>query len=880
MNKPPKLAKFLLKILSSREKDGAYLGDIEELFCDRTECRGLWQSRRWYWWEAFKSIPGFIKESIRWRIAVLGNYIKITFRNMKRYKGYTFINIVGLAVGMACTIFIFIWVQDELSFDRFHENADRIYRIVFSTSDDGSPTNANGSFGVGPALKRDFPEVIETVRIRKMGQGVKRYVGYKDKKYYELRFFFAEPTVFTVFDFPLVKGDSARALDEPNSIVLTEDVAKKYFGNQDPIGRLIEADPYNDGELMLFRVTGIAKNVPQNSHLHFDFLASYSSLKEDTDEFSGFYQHFTYVLLNDKSSAESLDRKLLDFLHRNWRKNPWYTISLQPLLDIHLHSRLNSEIEPTGNILYVYVFTAIAVLVLVIACVNFMNLTSARAVKRAKEVGIRKVAGARKNQLVGQFLGESFLLSIFSAVAAILIVILALPLFNRLTGKGFGLSSLIDPGFVLGIAAIVLAVGFAAGIYPAFFLSAFQPMHSLKSRSGYSFSGAALRKGLVIFQFTLSVGIIFSTLVVHKQVKYIQSRNLGYDKEQILIIPLNKDLRQNYEALRNELLKYPGIENTATSSWVPTRGSGHLSFRFEGHEENLSQVIYGIDREFVSTYGLKFLAGNNIQNLSSYGLKFLAGKDIQALSSDHMISEFLVSELTTQEAGYSSPQEAVGKSVEEYSGQFRGYIVGVVNDINIYSLHREPYSIIYAATPIINHNYLSVRLIPQNISDTISYIQKTWKKMIPSYPLDYFFLDESFELMHLSDKKMGEIFSIFSILAVFVACLGLFGLAAYTAEQKTKEIGVRKVLGASVPSIYILLSREFLKWVALANLLAWPVAYYAINRWLQNFAFRIMIGWEIFLLSAAVALAVALITVSFQSIKSAIANPADSLRYE
>jgi len=271
---------------------------------------------------------------------MLGNYFKIVLRDMKRHKGYTFINIAGLAVGIACTIFILLWVQDELSFDRFHENADRINRVVFSTSDDGSPTNANGSFGVGPALKRDFPEVIETVRIRKMGQGVKRYVGYKDKKYYEPRFFFSEPTIFTVFDFPLVKGDPFKALDEPNSIVLTEEVAKKYFENEDPIGKIIEADPYNDGELLLFRITGIAKNVPRNSHFHFDFLASYSSQKEDTDEFSGFYQHFTYVLLNGKSSAESLNPKLLDFLHRNWRNDPWYTISLQPLLDIRLYSRL------------------------------------------------------------------------------------------------------------------------------------------------------------------------------------------------------------------------------------------------------------------------------------------------------------------------------------------------------------------------------------------------------------------------------------------------------------------------------------------------------------------------------------------------------------
>ncbi len=862
MKRPPKLAKFLLEILSSREKDEAYLGDIEELFHYRAEHQGAWRSKRWYWWEIVKSVPRFVKESIRWRMTMLGNYLKIALRNINRHKGYSFINIAGLAVGIACTVFILLWVQDELSFDSFNGKADRIYRVVFSTSDDGSPTNANGAFGVGPALKMDFPEVVETVRIRKMGQGVKRYVGYKEKKYYEGGFFFAESSIFTVFDFPLVKGNPANALAEPNSIVLTEEAAHRYFGDEDPVGKTIEADPYNDGELMLFRITGIAKNVPHNSHLHFDFLASYSSLKENTNEFSGFYQHFTYLLLSSSSVAESLGGKLLDFIHRNWRKDPWYTISLQSLLDIRLHSRLKSEIEPTGNILYVYIFTAIALLVLAIACINFMNLTTARAVKRAKEVGVRKVVGARKNQLRRQFLGESLLLSLFSSLAAVLIVIVTLPLFNRLANKGIVLSAISNPSIVLGILAIAFVVGIIAGIYPAFFLSAFQPVHALKSRTAQSAAGSLLRKGLVIFQFALSIGIIFATLLILEQMEYIQSRNLGYDKDQVMIIPLNKELRQNYEAFRNELKEYPRIENTTTSSWVPTRGSGHLSFQFEGNEEYLSQVIYGIDKNFVDTYGIKLLAGKNIQNLAS----------------NEKNLEFLVSELTTKEAGYSSPQEAIGKSVSVE--KYKGHIVGVVNDIHIYSLHREPYSISYVLTPIENHNYLSIRVSPQNMQETIAYIQETWQKMIPSYPLDYFFLDSSFELMHIADKKMGDIFFVFSILAILVASLGLFGLAAYTAEQKTKEIGVRKVLGASVSGIYLFLSQEFLKWVALANVIAWPVAYFAMHKWLQSFAFRVKIGWEIFLLSAGIALAISMLTVSYQSIKAATANPAESLRYE
>lgn len=862
MNKPPKVASFLLKILSSRERDEVFRGDMEELYFNYTEYQGPWRSRRWYWREVFRSIPKFFKEFFRWRITMLVNYIKIVFRNMQRHKGYTFINIAGIAVGIACTILIFLWVQDELSYDRFHQKADRIYRVVFSSSDDGTPTNANGSYGIGPALKKDFPEVSETVRIRKMGQNVKRYVGYQDKKFYESRFFFAEPSLFTVFDFPMINGDPETALTAPNSIVLTEEMARKYFGKEDALGKSIEADPYNDGELMTFHITGIVKNVLRNSHFHFDFLASYSSLKEDATEFGGYYQHFTYVLLNSASSAHSINNKLLDFLHRNWREDPWYTISLQPLLDIHLHSRLRSEIELNGNILYVYVFTAIAVFVLLIACINFMNLSTARAVKRAKEVGMRKVVGAQKNQLVFQFLGESFLLSFISTLAAMLIVIFVLPQFNSLTGKGITIAALSNTLFILGITIIILSVGLISGIYPAFFLSAFKPVNTLRSRTSCSVSGTLLRKGLVIFQFVLSIGIIVSTLTVQKQMKFIQSRNLGYDKEQIMVISLNKDLRQNYEALRNELLKDPGIENLTTSSLVPTRGSVHLNLNFEGHIEELTQVIYQIDKEFIDTYGLKLLAGENIKS---------------SLSSDGSV-KILVSELTTREAGYSSPFEAVGKSfsIEEN----KGFIAGVVNDITIYSLHRTPYSLTYVITPISEHNYLSIRIIPQNLSETLGYIQTKWQEMVPNYPLDYFFLDESFEQMHLSDKKMGEIFSVFSILAVFVACMGLFGLAAHTAEQKTKEIGIRKILGASISNIYLLLSKDFIKWVALANIIAWPVAYYAMNKWLRNFAFRTAVGWEVFLVSAGVALAVSLITVSFQSIKAAASDPVDSLRYE
>lgn len=794
---------------------------------------------------------------------MLKNYIKIAWRNILQHKVFSLINIGGLAIGLSCCLLILMFIQDEFSYDRFHSKADRICRVVASTSEDRVPTNANGSFGYGPLLKEEFPEVLDSVRIRKMGQGVKRYLGYKEKKFYEEWFFFAEPSIFTVFDFPLIKGNPGTALSEPNTIVLTEEMAEKYFQSEDPLGKIIEADPYNTGEIMHFRVTGIAANVPRNSHLHFDFLASYQSQKDDTRTFAGFWQHYTYVLLDAPASAVVVTPGLYDFLERHFMQNPWYTIHLQPLLDIHLRSQLKSEVEPPGNINTIYIFSIIAVLVLVIACINFINLTTARSVKRAREVGLRKAYGAERGQLTRQFLSESMVLSVLAMAAAVGLTRLLLPVFNHLADKNISMGYFLDPLILFILASLPVFVGFSAGIYPAFCLSSFKPVNSLKSASGPRSGRTILRKGMVIFQFALSTGMIIATLITLKQMDYIRTRNPGYDKEQVIAISLNKDIRSNYPALRRELLSSPCIENTSTSSYVPTRGSGHLSFRFENRPELLTQVVYCIDREFVDTYGLKIVAGKPIK------------KEISRTGN----TEYLISERTVIEANYGSPREALGKEVV-FINRYKGFVSGVVRDINIYSLHREPYAIIYMLTPIAQHNYLSIRLASGQIASGLEHISRVWQKLVPDYPLSYFFIDESFERMHRSDQRMGEVFTVFSVLAILVACLGLFALAAYTIEQKTREIGIRKALGAGVSSIYLLMSRDFIKWVALANIIAWPAAYWAMNRWLQNFVYRVHVVIDIFLLSGGIALVLALVTVSFQSIKAARANPIDSLRYE
>lgn len=795
---------------------------------------------------------------------MLTNYIKIAFRNLKKYKGYSFINIAGLAVGMACCLLIVLYIQDELSYDAFHVNADRIFRVVTSTSQDGMPTNANGTFGTGPAMKEEFPEVEDFVRIRKMGQGTRIYIGYEDRKFYEERFFFADPSVFTVFTFPLVRGDAENALSEPNSIVITEDMADKYFGHEDPIGKIMEVDPYNSGEMIVFQVTGIAENVPGNSHFHFDFLASYANQKEDLTTLGGLYSHYTYVLLQEAFQTAGVESRLPDLIRRRFMENAWYTNHLQPIRRIRLHSRLRAEIEPTGNMDSIAIFSLVAVFVLVIACINYINLSTARSLQRAVEVGLRKVVGARRKQLMGQFLGESLLISLLSGFFAIFLAALFLPLFNAISDKDVTLHFLTGVIPLASLMCIVIVVGMVSGSYVSFVLSGLTPLQVLKGGSHSVREKRKLREGMVILQFALATMMIIGALTAHKQMRFIQTHNTGYHRDEILVIPLNKEARAVYAALRNELLMCPAIRNTTTSSHVPTRGTMHESVSFEGLDENLTPVLYFIDKEFIDTYGIQIIHGTEFT------------QDKPRLSNE----EFLVSEHTIVEVGYPSSQEALGKRVEWIWEGHSGTIVGVVNDLNLFSFHRVAYPIILLMTPIQQHDYLSVRLDANRYGEALSAIRSVWKRMIPDYPLDYSFLDESFEALHRADKRLGDIFRYFSAMAIIVACMGLFGLAVFTAEQKTKEIGIRKTLGAPAFSIYLLLAKSFVKWVVLANIIAWPVAFFMMKAWLQSFVYRISLSWWIFIVSGLMALTVALLTVSWQSVKAARANPVDSLKYE
>lgn len=799
-------------------------------------------------------------------MSLFPSYVITAFRNIKKRFGYSLINIIGLSTGLVTCILILFFVNHERSYDTFHSEDDQIYRIVTSTNDDGTPTNANGIFGTGPLLKKDFPNEIEEYgRIRRTVHNSKMYVAHEQNKYYEETFYFADPGFLKIFNFPLINGDPATGLSRPNTIILTQKMAQKYFGNEDPMGQTITADPYQDGNLMEFEVTGVMENLPGNTHFDFEFLASFESQIEEEElqtHMSGITGNYTYLKLAETTNPEQLESKFLDFLHRNWREDPWYTISLQPMTDIHLHSHLKSEIEANGNINYVYIFGAVAILILAIACINFINLTTARSTERAREVGVRKALGAHKRQLIGQFLGEALVMTLVSGLAAILLVYLLLPFFNNLTQKEFYLAEFLSTVNITGYLGFLAVLGLIAGFYPAIVLSSFKSVDVLKSQYRGISGGSWLRRGLVVSQFAVSAMLIISTIIIYQQIELINNKSLGYAKEQIQTIPLNPEARENFEVLKSEWIRHSGVQNVTSSSTVPTSGTSHNSFEISGFEESSSYVELFIDSDFVETYDLELLAGS----------------DITTPVTESGQADFLASELVAREADLENPEDLLGRKVkwDEYSGTIKG----VVNDMILYDLRQQPYSIMFFITPVQYHKFASIRINTAQMQQVLTHIENIWNNQVSSYPLEYSFLDDKFEEMHLSDQKMARTVTYFALLAIVIACLGLFGLAAYIAERKRKEIGVRKVLGASVPQIIGLLSFDFMKLVLVALLIGIPVAYWSMSQWLQGFVYKVDVSAEAFLYAGFLLLLITFGTISYQAIKSARMNPVNSLGSE
>lgn len=804
---------------------------------------------------------------------MLKNYLKIAFRNLRKHKGYSFINIAGLAIGLACCVLILLYVREELRYDRFHEQAGRIYRLTLSTDKGEQPTNANTSFGQGPALAAEFPEIEAIVRFRKMGWGEKRVFAHNDKRFYEERFFFADKNVFEVFTFPFLRGHPKTALAEPFSIVITEAMCQKYFGqNNNPLGETISLDPYNDGEFTDYKVTGVVKNLPHYSHIKFDFLASFESQKDLVSMTErrgwGLESVFTYVLFKPGAHAENVEARLPAFLDEHLGKDHWYALHLQPLTAIRLHSHLRAELEPNGDIAYVYIFSAIAIFILLIACINFMNLATAQSAQRTKEVGMRKVVGAVRAELIKQFLGESVCLSLLALALAFILIEASLPVLNSLVGKHIEIDYVTDLPMIAMMFGLAVVTGMVAGSYPAFFLSASRPIDSLtgKTRGGRK-TAVILRKGLVIFQFAISVILVVCTTVVYYQMQYIRHKNLGFDRDVIVVAPLNDQIRNSYRAAKHELLQHSNLLAMTVTEQVPAKAGNGAGYQIDGWKESEGLTRFFVDHDFLKTYGI--------------GLA--AGRDFDEKISTDATTAFIVNEAFMRLAAWKSPAAAIGRSIRMRHGRqdYDGTIVGVVQDFQLSSFRDSIWPLVINIMPMEKLNFISFRLAPQNVTATLNHIGKVWSMFAPSYPFDFYFLDDDFARLHQADQQLGQVFHAFAWLALSIACLGLFGLAAFAAERRTKEIGVRKVLGATVTNIVTLLSKDFVKLVLLANLIAWPLAWYAMNKWLQRFAFRVEIQWWIFVLvPLGGTLFIALLTVSTQALKAALTNPVNALRYE
>ena len=791
------------------------------------------------------------------------NYLKVAVRNLFRHKAYSFINVSGLAIGMACCILILLYVQDELSYDRFYENADQIYRLEANVKTRSGETGKwpATSGPMAPTLLDDYPEITQAVRIKPVGTML---ISYEKVSCYEEHLLFADLSIFDVFTFPLIRGDPKTALQQPNSIVVTQAIAEKYFGNADPMGKLLRLDNKHD-----YIVTGVLQKVPSNTHLKFDFLASISSLNTLNDRVAFLFNNWgsfmlsTYILLPEGYPPVQLEEKLSLFAEKVMAKLTGagfeFAFYLQPLTRIY--------IESESDIRTIWIFSAIGFFILFIACINFVNLSTARSANRAKEVGMRKVVGANRMQLIKQFLGESVLLSSIALLLSVALVELSLPTFNILSGKELAISYFDNKLFLFSLFAITLFVGILSGSYPAFLLSAFRPVEVLKGSLRTGLKSPLLRRILVVFQFVLSIILLIATGVVHDQLGYMRNKRLGFNKEQVVAMPILKDpsLRKKYELIKNELLRNPRILNATASSQVPRSSFEGYVIRREGNEGSEAKMMGNlfVDYDFIETLGMELAAGRNFS------------KD----SATDETKGFIFNESAVRELGWESSQASIGKQIEWDGWQKGRIIIGVVKNFHFLSLRHEIEPIVMILWPE-RFNFISVRIRPDDIPTTLALLENKWHEFAPGYPFEYSFLDDDFDKLYRAEDRLRKTFGCFSLLAIFIACLGLFGLTSFATEQRTKEIGIRKILGASVSGIVLLLSKEFTKLVIVSNLIAWPIAYYAMNRWLQDFAYRIHIGLGTFLLAGAIALAIALLTVSFQAIKAALANPVEALRYE
>jgi putative ABC transport system permease protein len=800
---------------------------------------------------------------------MIHEYIKTAYRNLKKNKGFTLINILGLSVGLATSLLIVLYVVDELSYDLYNVDANHIYRITEQVKLNGTEGSYAPSEAPLASSIKDLPEIAKYARFLPTESLFisprKYYVRKGNEDLQENSLVFAESNIFDVFTLPMVSGNPVDALTAPHTVVLTESAAKKYFGNADPMGQTLTLN-----DTGVYRVTGIIKDIPLQSHFHFDLFVSLSSIPESKLTNWGFSGFHTYVVLKPGTDVAALQKRISDIVIKNgyppklWSTGDnYFRVILMPLLDIHLHSTSQFELSKSGNIQYVYIFSVIAAFILLMACVNFMNLSTARSSNRAKEVGVRKVLGSIRKHLIAQFLTESLLVTLLSMAIGLTLVLLTLPFFNQLAGTHLSLNRHTFIWLLPLLLTIVLVVGFLAGSYPAIFLSGFKPIDVLKGKMAAGFKGGRLRSFLVVFQFSISIFLIIGTIVIYNQLHYIHNKTLGFNRSQVLVINNVTNLKDKAKVLKEELKQIPGVVSTTMTGYLPTGHDRTTTALFPrlpiDFKDDVLTQFWPVDQDYLETMGIQLVSGRNFS------------AQMATDSAAIIVNEAFAKRLDTK--------DPLGKTLYRFSYGVQPYhIIGVMKNFHFSSLHDQ-------ITPAVFFNSEDRGAISAKVSTTdlpalLVQIESKWKSLAPDQPFTYSFMDEDFDATYKSEERTGNLFIAFSSLAILIACLGLFGLATYAAEQRNKEIGIRKVLGASVSGIVRMLSVDFIRLVLIAVLIATPIAWLAMNHWLQDFAYRITISWWVVAVAGLTAIFIAAVTISVQSIRAAMANPVDSLRSE
>ncbi len=863
-SKFPKFGDWLLRIFARYDVNPHLRGDFDEEFSFIYETNGYGRAWFWYWTHLLRSLPVFIKDILYWRFVMFKNYLKTALRVMQRSMGFTLINVVGLAIGMACVFIIALYIYDELTYDRHYANAHRLCRLEMS----GEYSGPIGQGPLGPLFHDQIPEIEAYTRIYATRVWrTKVLISHADKHFFTDNLFMVDDSFFDLFDVTFVRGNAASAFSNLKNIIINEAMAKRYFGDVDSLGQILSYDHRID-----FLVTGVVKDMPRQSHFHFDFLIpleNYGEIQNYPPNLSSLDNgaFLTYFLLSEGADIASIEAKLAGVAEKHIPPNRIDQYRLRPLTQIHLHSHAFYELESNGDIRLVWIFLTVATVILIIAYANYVNLSTAHSLKRIREIGMRKVVGAGRSQLVVQFLSEAVLISFLSLVLAWCFVLTVRPLFSVISGGSLSLTPLLSVEGLAIIVVFTLFTGLVAGIIPAFIISSLRPKSILTGRLQIGQSDIPIfRRILVVLQFTISIGLMICSLIIARQMDFIRRTPLGFDMDQMVVVPTNRipEAARNATAVKTAFQNIVGVRDVSISSHTPGKRQFYRRLHVPGtqsEKRGISIMSLWTDFDFAQTYRLQFLAGRDFS------------KERPADRS----SAVILNESAIREAGFASPNEAVGRCV--VCNGMEVTVIGVVKDFHFVSLHRamEPIIMWYDEGRFFD---ISVRIDTTDSQGILNRLKKAWCSVLPDVPFDFFFLDERYAKQYASETRLTRFLNVFTLLAVFISYLGMMGLASFSAERRIKEIGIRKVLGASAAEVVALFSKQFLQWVLLANLLAWPIAWFTMNKWLQNFAYRIDLSVWIFIISSLVALFIALLTISYQAIKAATANPVDSLRYE